>query len=159
MTTSSTGASRSPEYTRPARQVHQWLALIVGLAYLVVGIWGFFITGFDGFTEDDHSETLLGFAINPLHNIIHLAIGVLGVILWTTDRSARTFGWILVVGYGAAFVYGLWAVNDEDINFLNINAADNVLHAVSAVLGLVIALWPARRTATTPRTEPAVRRQ
>jgi len=104
--------------------VHQWLALIVGLAYLVVGIWGFFITGFDGFTEHDHSETLLGFAIN-----------------------------------GAAFVYGLWAVNDEDINFLNINAADNVLHAVSAVLGLVIALWPARRTATTPRTEPAVRRQ
>ena len=159
MTTSSTGASRSPEYTRPARQVHQWLALIVGLAYLVVGIWGFFITGFDGFTEHDHSETLLGFAINPLHNIIHLAIGVLGVILWTTDRSARTFGWILVVGYGAAFVYGLWAVNDEDINFLNINAADNVLHAVSAALGLVIALWPARRTATTPRTQPAVRRQ
>lgn len=92
MTTSSTGASQSPESTRPARQVHQWLALIVGLAYLVVGIWGFFITGFDGFTEHDHSETLLGFAVNPLHNIIHLAIGVLGVILWTTDRSARTFG-------------------------------------------------------------------
>ena len=41
--------------------------------------------------------------------------------------GARTYGWLLAVGYGAAFIYGLLAVG-EDWDFLNINAADNVLH-------------------------------
>ncbi|WP_036960778.1 DUF4383 domain-containing protein [Promicromonospora kroppenstedtii] len=132
---------------RPARGGYQWLALIFGAIYLVVGIVGFFVTGFDGFTEHDHSQTLLGFAINPLHNIVHLLIGVLGLGLWSTSAGARTFGWILLVGYGVTFVYGLFALGSPDINFLNINVADNWLHGLSALVGLIIAVWPARSTA------------
>ncbi|UNX55423.1 DUF4383 domain-containing protein [Georgenia sp. TF02-10] len=128
------------------RGPHQWLALLVGLVYLIIGVVGFFITGFSGWLEHNHDQTLLGFAINPLHNVVHLLIGLLGVTMWARSASARTFGWILVVGYGAAFVYGLFAVNNPDINFLNINGADNWLHAISVVLGLLIALWPARRS-------------
>ena len=140
--------------TAPARrrEPHQYLALVIGLVYLVVGIVGFVVTGFDGFTEHDHSQTLLGFAINPLHNIVHLLIGLLGVALWSSPARARTYGWILAVGYGATFVYGLLVTNDPDANVLNINGADNGLHLVSALAGLVIALWPARdRTAAARR--------
>ena len=50
-------------------------------------------------------------------------------------------------GYGAAFLYGLFAAGNSDINFLSINGADNGLHLVSAIAGVAIALWPARRTA------------
>jgi ABC-type transport system involved in multi-copper enzyme maturation permease subunit len=135
--------------TTHTRAPHQWLALTIGVVYLLVGIAGFFVTGFDGFAEHDHEQTLLGFAINPLHNIVHLLIGLLGVIMWSTPGRARTFGWLLVIGYGAAFVYGLIAVNNPDINVLNINAADNVLHILSVVAGLVIALWPRRNAGTT----------
>jgi ABC-type transport system involved in multi-copper enzyme maturation permease subunit len=131
------------------RAPYQWLALIIGVVYLLVGIAGFFVTGFEGFAEHDHDQTLLGFAINPLHNIVHLLIGLLGVTMWSSPGRARTFGWLLVIGYGAAFVYGLIAVNDPDINILNINAADNWLHILSVVAGLAIALWPRRRTDTT----------
>lgn len=46
---------------------------------------------------------------------------------------------------GAAAVYGLIVVDDADANLLNINGADNVLHIVSALAGLAIALWPDRR--------------
>ena len=140
--------------TAPARrrEPHQYLALVIGLVYLVVGIVGFVVTGFDGFTEHDHSQTLLGFAINPLHNIVHLLIGLLGVALWSSPARARTYGWILAVGYGATFVYGLLVTNNPDANVLNINGADNGLHLVSALAGLVIALWPARdRTAAARR--------
>jgi hypothetical protein len=42
-----------------------------------------------------------------------------------------------------AFVYGLFAVG-KSWDFLNINAADNVLHVATAVVGLVIALAPVR---------------
>lgn len=128
------------------RGVSQWLALTIGVVYLLVGAVGFLVTGFSGFAEHDHSQTLLGFAINPLHNIVHLLIGVVGISLWSTIGKARTFGWLLVAGYGAAFVYGLFAVGNPEINFLNINAADNGLHALSVLAGLAIALWPQRKT-------------
>ena len=125
-----------------ARGTHQWLALIIGVVYLLVGLAGFLVTGFDGFTEHDHTQTLLGFAVNPLHNIVHILIGILGIALWKRSDSARTFGWILFVVYGATFIYGLIVANNEDANFLNINGADNVLHILSALAGLAIALWP-----------------
>jgi ABC-type transport system involved in multi-copper enzyme maturation permease subunit len=130
------------------RQPHQWLALVIGVVYLVVGLAGFLVTGFDGFTEHDHSQTLLGFAINPLHNIVHIVIGLLGIALWSTASKARTYGWLLFIGYGATFVYGLVVADRPEWNFLNINGADNVLHIVSALAGLAIALWPRRDRGT-----------
>ena len=66
------------------RAPHQVLALVIGAVYLLVGIAGFFVTGFDGFAEHDHDQTLLGFAINPLHNIVHLLIGILGLTMWSS---------------------------------------------------------------------------
>ena len=84
--------------------------------------------------------------------MVHLIIGLLGVLLWNRSSSARAYGWILAVGYGATFVYGLIVVNDPDTNILNINGADNVLHIVSAAAGLAIALWPARHDRTTAGT-------
>ncbi len=124
------------------RGPHQYLALAIGAVYLLVGLAGFLVTGFDGWTEHDHSQTLLGFAVNPLHNVVHILIGALGLSMWKSSDRARTFGWILFVVYGLTFVYGLIVANNEDLNFLNINGADNVLHILSALAGLAIALWP-----------------
>ncbi|MEE6274122.1 DUF4383 domain-containing protein [Georgenia wangjunii] len=123
---------------------HQYLALVIGVVYLLVGVAGFFVTGFDGFTEHNHDQTLLGFAINPLHNIVHLVIGLAGVIMWSKASSARTYGWLLAIGYGAAAIYGFIVADNPDANLLNINQADNWLHVVSALAGLAIALWPRR---------------
>jgi ABC-type transport system involved in multi-copper enzyme maturation permease subunit len=134
-TSRTTGTGRAP---------YQWLALVIGVVYLLVGLAGFAVTGFDGFTEYDHDQTLLGFAVNPLHNIVHLLIGALGVALWARRSTARLYGWILALGYGATFVYGLLVVDDPNTNILNINQPDNVLHVVSALAGLAIALWPDR---------------
>ncbi|MFC7405581.1 DUF4383 domain-containing protein [Georgenia alba] len=122
----------------------QWLALAIGVIYLLVGIVGFLITGFGNWVEHDHSQTLLVFAINPLHNVVHLLIGLLGALLWSRPGRARLFGWILLLGYGAAAVYGFVVVDDPDVNILNINAADNWLHVASAAAGLAIAVWPDR---------------
>jgi hypothetical protein len=120
--------------------------------YLLVGVVGFFITGFDNFAGNEQHESLLGFMINPLHNIVHIVIGLAGLLLARTLAGARTYGWLLAVGYAAAFVYGLIAVG-KDWDFLNINAADNVLHIATAVVGLVIALAPVRSAVSgSPRT-------
>jgi uncharacterized membrane protein YuzA (DUF378 family) len=138
------------------RSLPQTLALAIGAVYLLIGILGFFVTGFSGFTEHDHSRTLLGFAINPLHNIVHILIGAAGLALARTESGARTFGLLLLVGYGATFLYGLIAVNAE-WDFLNINWADNILHLVSAAAGAYIAFAGRRsvgRSTTPGNTRP-----
>jgi len=134
-----------------ARPWPQILALAFGAVYLLVGIVGFFVTGFDNFADNSQHEMLLFFMINPLHNVVHIVIGLAGLLLARTLAGARTYGWLLAVGYAAAFVYGLIAVG-ESWDVLNINAADNVLHILTAVVGLVIALAPVRTTAGAART-------
>jgi len=137
--------ARRPASDPTTRHPSQLLALAVGAVYTLVGILGFFITGFENFATETN-KTLLGFEINPLHNIVHLAIGLAGLALWRRLDTAKAYGWLLAAGYGLAFLYGLFAAGNSDINFLSLNGADNGLHLVSAVAGLAIALWPADRT-------------
>jgi hypothetical protein len=136
--------ARRPDAT--TRHPAQLLALAIGVVYTLIGIAGFFVTGFDNFAAET-DKTLLGFEINPLHNIVHLAIGLAGLALWRRLDTARTYGWLLAAGYGLAFIYGLFAAGNRDSNFLSLNGADNILHLVSALAGVAIALWPAERTA------------
>jgi Domain of unknown function (DUF4383) len=139
--------ARRPDSAAPStRHPSQLLALAIGAVYTLVGVLGFLVTGLEDFAAET-DKTLLGFELNPLHNIVHLVIGVAGLALWRRLDSARLYGWLLAAGYGAAFVYGLLAAGSPDINFLSINGADNGLHLVSALAGLAIALWPAQRTA------------
>jgi ABC-type transport system involved in multi-copper enzyme maturation permease subunit len=136
--------ARRPDAT--TRHPAQLLALAIGVVYTLVGIAGFFVTGFENFAAET-DKTLLGFEVNPLYNIVHLAIGLAGLALWRRLDTARTYGWLLAAGYGLAFIYGLFAAGNRDINFLSLNSADNILHLVSALAGVAIALWPAERTA------------
>ncbi|SOD95186.1 DUF4383 domain-containing protein [Blastococcus haudaquaticus] len=133
------------------KTVPEILALAFGAVYLLVGIVGFFVTGFDDFFAHNTNEKLLGiFEINGMHNVVHIVIGIAGLALGRTLAGARTYGWLLAVGYGAAFVYGLIAMG-KDWDFLSINTADNVLHIATALVGLVIALLPVRNAVDSRR--------
>ena len=127
----------SASNTGAGRPWPQVLGLAFGAIYLLVGIIGFFVTGLDNFAGNEQHEMLLIFMINPLHNIVHILIGVVGLALSRTLAGAKTFGLLLAVGYGLAFIYGVIAVG-KDWDFLNINGADNVLHVLSAIVGAAI---------------------
>jgi hypothetical protein len=145
-------ASADTNVVGRGKTVPEILALAFGAVYLLVGIIGFFVTGFDNFAGNEQHEMLIGlFMINPLHNIAHILVGVAGLVLARTLAGARTYGWLLAGLYAALLVYGLTAVG-ESWDFLNINAADNVLHAATAIVGLVIALLPVRTAVDSGRT-------
>ena len=134
----------SADNTGAGRRAMPWpqtLALAFGAIYLLVGIVGFFWTGFDDFAGHQH-EMLIGvFMVNPLHNVVHILVGLAGLALARTLTGARSYGWLLFVAYAAVSVYGFVAI-DKSWDFLDINTADNVLHVATTLIGLVIALAP-----------------
>ncbi|EWC63188.1 hypothetical protein UO65_1402 [Actinokineospora spheciospongiae] len=122
-----------------------------------MGILGFIpgvTTDFDQLTFAGHgsSAKLLGiFEVSVLHNLVHLAFGVAGLVLARTLSGARAF----LLGGGAIYLllwlYGLFIDHDSAANFVPVNSADNWLHLVLGIgmlaLGLLVAS-PRRASAT-----------
>jgi Domain of unknown function (DUF4383) len=141
-------------------QPAQVLAALMSLLFIAAGVVGFLRTGFGDFAGEQHAM-VLGFAVNPLHNIIHLAFGVLGLLLAGSSALARAYGWLLFIAYGAVFVWGLMlagVISSNPVsgmgNPLALNGNDNWLHLGFAAVGLLIAVLPARRKVIVD--EPAV---
>jgi hypothetical protein len=119
-------------------------ALVVGVVYLLVGIVGFFVTGFDGFAAE-HGEKLVIFHLNPLHNIVHVLLGAVWIGAARSHDAAKgvntLFGAVLLL----VFVLGLF-----DANFLAIDGAgdpDNYLHLVTGAASLYFGTAGAAGTA------------
>lgn len=117
------------------------LGVIFGVIYLVVGVFGFFVTSSVAFAGTANSNRLIGlFELNPLQNLIHLVIGVILLIAGLAGiRVARgantTFGAIfLIIG-----IIGLFLASAGP-NIFALNAADNVLHFLTAVVLLAVGL-------------------
>ena len=126
----------------------QDVAFAVGAVFLLVGILGFIpgvTTNYDAFQWAGHESgaMLLGvFAVSGLHNIVHLAFGVAGVLLARSFAGARGF---LIGGgviYLVVWLYGLVVDHGSPANFMSLNGADNWLHLALAVgmIGAGVAL-------------------
>jgi Domain of unknown function (DUF4383) len=131
----------TPDSTSKFATPVQKAALAMGAVFLLVGVLGFvpgITSNFGQLTFAGHHSdaALLGiFNVSILHNLVHLAFGVAGVVLARTFNSARSY---LIGGgvvYLALFIYGLVINHDSSANFVPVNDADNWLH-----LGLAIAM-------------------
>lgn len=127
----------------------QILAALAGIAFIVFGVVGFTRTGVGDWST--HSF-VLGFAVNPLHNLVHVVVGVLGLLMALGSGTARLYGWLLFLGYAALFVWGLMITGilaqnpaEQFGNPLALNTNDNWLHLGLALFGLLLAVLPARR--------------
>ena len=117
-------------------------AAVIGIVFLLVGVLGF-VPGVTTSYGDlalagHHSEAqLLGlFQVSVLHNVVHLAFGVAGLLLARTAAGARRY---LIIGgiiYLVLFVYGLLVDDMSSANFIPVNLADDVLHLVLG-LGMI----------------------
>ncbi|GAA1977329.1 DUF4383 domain-containing protein [Amycolatopsis minnesotensis] len=137
-------------------QPAQLLAGLLGLALLAAGIVGSVKTGFGNFAGH-HDATLLGFMINPFHNVVHIVTGALGLLMALGSGLARTYGWLMFAAYGVVCVWGLMitgVVSANPVsglgNPLDLGRSDTWLHLGLAVVGLVIAVLPARKAVRIP---------
>lgn len=125
-TTGTTTAIRTPA---------QWVALIFGVVYLLVGVAGWFVT--KSFTGLDDDAVLLGLEVNGLHNVVHLALGVGWLGASTRPDWAKAvdtlFGAVLVL----VAVVGLTGALDTLLNIEDAAAVDNYVHVATGA----VALW------------------
>jgi Domain of unknown function (DUF4383) len=146
----------------------QKAALAVGAVFLLVGILGFIpgiTTDYDSLTFAGHESGahLLGiFEVSILHNLVHLAFGVAGLLLARTWSGAR--GYLIGGGviYLLLWLYGLLIDFEKPINFVPVNNADNWLHFGLGVgmvlLGVLLSRRPSlERNVDTRRTPPTAR--
>ena len=128
----------------------QYIALIYGLVFLLVGILGFIpgvTTNYDSLAllGADSEALLLGiFQVSILHNVVHVLFGVAGLALARTARSSRHFLLWGGVIYAVLWIYGLLIDHDSAANFVPVNDADNWLHLVLAATMIAFSFLPIR---------------
>src|SRR5690349_13321879 len=125
-------------------------ALVFGLVYLLVGILGF-VPGLNQMhgdmppiTVDSFYGRLLGlFPVNLLHNIVHILIGVWGILSYRSVAAARLFGKGLAIIYGLLTILGLIPGANTMFGLVPIFGHDVWLHALSAIIAAYFG-WVAR---------------
>lgn len=117
-------------------------ALILGIIYLVVGVAGFIpallqpsATNAPQLAVDSFSGRLLGlFPVNLLHTLVHLAIGVWGVVAAKGMGAAVIYARSLAVIYGVLAVMGLIPQLNTVFGLVPLYGHDIWLHAGTALI-------------------------
>lgn len=127
----------------------QLFALVFGAVYLLVGLLGFAVTGFDNFFASKFNEVLIVFPVNPAHNLVHLVIGAVWLAGSRTAAGAKAANMGIGIAYLAVFLLGLvglleWLAIEGGLN------ADQLLHLLSG--GLAVYFGTAGATARRPVT-------
>jgi hypothetical protein len=131
MTSSTTDRARTE---RRAWTPAQRFAVLFGAVYFLVGVAGFFLTGLHDFAGMHH-HTLLIFAVNPLHNVIHLVLGVVWLASAPRHAAARVANLVLGVVLGLVTVLG-FVGGLGMLGMSGLGDPDNFLHLATATLAL-----------------------
>jgi len=142
---------RDTRLTQPV----QLAAAAVGTVFLLVGVLGFIpgiTTHYDSMTfagRESGAELLGIFGVSVLHNLVHLAFGLIGLVMIRTGQTARAF----LVGGGVVYlllwVYGLLIDMSSSANFIPVDDADNWLHLGLGVGMVALGFLPMTTASTT----------
>lgn len=113
----------------------QMFALVFGVVYLVVGIIGFAVTGFDDFAGKTFDDELIVFALNPLHNIAHLLLGAVWIGASRAHEASKRINLLYGIVFLLLFILGMVGA----LEWLAVDGAespDNYLHLATGVLSI-----------------------
>jgi hypothetical protein len=120
----------------------RYFALLCGVVFTTVGVLGF-IPAFSPPAGPEAPELAVPanygyllslFPVNLLHNLIHLAIGVLGFATWRSYTAARTFARGLAIYLGLLTLMGLVPVLYTTFGLVPLYGNDVWLHGLEALL-------------------------
>lgn len=120
----------------------RYFALILGITYLLVGALGFLPValqplgpGAPNLAVDAGYGRLLGlFPVNVLHNVVHLGVGLWGLLAYRSLGGSIGFARGLTIFYGLLAVMGLIAGLNTTFGLIPIFGHDVWLHAGTALV-------------------------
>ena len=112
----------------------QRVAQIFGWVFVLIAVWGFFVTGGSMEAGMDAPAILGLFPVNVLHNLAHLILGIWGIVASRSFGSARSYAQIAGILYLVLAVLGY--VDPTGFGLIPLGGGDIALHAV---LGLILA--------------------
>jgi hypothetical protein len=130
----------------PAPQV---TLLVLGALFLVWGIVGFFFLGdpASDLAGRDTDHGLLGLETNALQNLVHVVLGLIALACTSNEKAMRVGGVVLAVACAALTVAGVIGLAVPDANVFSQNLPATIVHGMTALVGLAIALVPMPRPA------------
>lgn len=123
----------------------RYFALIFGIVYLLVGIMGL-IPGLLTAPSTPVSVNVLNgdllgiFPVNIIHTLVHLLIGIWGIMAYRSYDGARGFARAAGVIFIALFIFGLIPGLNTLFGLAPLNGADVWLHLVSGIVALYFGL-------------------
>lgn len=118
----------------------QRVATISGIVFILVSLLGLMAGGMPGMKMGGASVMLLGlFPVNLLHNLVHMAFGVWGVIAGRGERASATYALGSGLAYMLLGLIGLFT--DSLLGMVPIGGYDVVLHLVLAVALAGCGFW------------------
>jgi multisubunit Na+/H+ antiporter MnhG subunit len=120
----------------------QTVLLTIGALYLLWGIIGFFFLGdpANDFAGSDTGRGPLGLETNGLQNLVHVVIGLIALVSTSNETAMRVGGIILLLAGAGMAAVGVLGMFRPDLNVFSQNVAVTVVHAVTGLTGLVIAV-------------------
>jgi hypothetical protein len=120
------------------RSPAQVFALVIGLTLVVAGIAGFFYNASFDTGDDVPRDAVIGILdVNGWHNVVHIATGVIGLVLAGSYDGARLFaiagGAVYILVAVAGFITGDGGVL---VGLIPVNTEDNFLHLLIGIAGL-----------------------
>ena len=127
-----------------ARSVNSTVAVVLGAAFVLAGLAGFFVSDTFAALDDD---LLVIFEVNHLHNIVHLLIGVALLGASRRTETARRMNLVIGATYLVLGVLG-WFITGTQLNILALNSADHLLHLASGAVLVGAAVGADKRART-----------
>lgn len=121
------------------------ISLILGIAYLAIGVLGF-VPGITQPSTMSGQGLLLGiFAVNTVHNAAHLVLGA--ALVWASTAGEQ----VRMINRGLAVVFAILVVGSliaPIVEGVAINPPDTALHLVSLLVTAAVGmLVPSRQRA------------
>lgn len=121
------------------------VAMVFGLVFIVVDVLGLIVSGGMQMGDARNPALLVGlFPVNILHNLVHLAFGLWGILAASSYRSAVAFCKLGGFAYLALAAIGI--IQPTFFGLMPIGGNDVFLHAVLGAI-LVLAGFMAKEEA------------
>jgi hypothetical protein len=109
----------------------QRIAQIFGIVFLLVGILGFVVSGSNMEADPEMADKLFGlFPVNAVHNGVHLAFGIWGLLAARSYEGARNYAIIAGVIYALLVILGV--VVPDGFGLVPLGGNDIWLHGLLA---------------------------